>query len=171
MTKEFNFKNIKIVYNENDFNKKTKIKVNCVLYGGVILTLTLFVLVSSFLNDSPTKFEIFFIGILGSLTLICGAFLASSISNRLAPKHFNFLNWVKRIKSDELEFGEFNGSYIVKVPFESGYRFENLQQFVGSDSKIDVQNTNVDKIKPLFLTVNCLNEKIIMIIENKFVTT
>lgn len=169
MTKEFNFKNIKIIYNENDFNKKTKIKVNCILYSGIILTFTLLMLIGSFLNDSPTIFEIFFIGILGALTLICGAFLTSFISNRLAPKHFNFLSWVKRIKSDELEFGEFNGAYIVKVPFESGYRFENLQQFVGSDSKIDIQNTNVDKTKPLFLTINCLNEKIIMIIGNEFV--
>ena len=169
--KKIKFNNIEVIYDENDFSKKRIFKTNFVTYAGSFLVVILFIIVTGFLlsqmSEPLNQFWKILLVISVDVLITCVGIAAVYFAGELiSPKHFTFLNWVNRYKSSQLVFGEFDGKYMIKVPYDGGDRIESLNEFIGWESKFVLQEIEVDKNKPLFLTVDCTNENIVLSVHN-----
>ena len=165
--KELNFNNIKVIYNGSEINKRSIFKNNFIMYSGAVLTIiTICVLLLAVPEPIISTIYGIVLSLVGSIGILIGsAGLVCFILNNYSPVHFDFVAYMMKFKSNQLEFGLFNGEYMAKVLGQNGCRCLNLERFIGEDY-ILLEDDKVDKSKPLYVTINCMQDKITLLIEN-----
>ena len=166
--KEIKFKNINIVYNDKEISKKKIFINNFLMYSSsllvVILMLTVcFILTETIINTAVATI----ISVISSLiVLICGIGLISLVLKKLSPKHFEFIEWVKKFKYNDFEFGVFNNRYVVQAHFTKGWETISLKYFLNPEKSFKLIEDFEDKTKPLQMFIDCTKEETIVTIKN-----
>lgn len=165
--KKIYFDNIKVIYDESEISKKSILKNNLIMYGGCILTIAvLFALIFAIPTDVISTVHRIFLSIIGGLLVIVGGTGFTTIVIKFnSPKHYDFVTKMMRFKPDALEFGEFNGRYIIRALLSRGWECFNLKYFIGEEFLL-LDNDEVDRTKPLCAIINCTGEKITVLISN-----
>ena len=159
--KEIKFKNINIVYNDKEISKKKIFINNFLIYSSsllvVILMLTVcFILAETIINTVVATL----LSLISSLAaLICGIGLMS-------PKHFEFIEWVRKFKYNDFEFGVFNDRYVVQAHFLKGWETISLKYFLNPEKSFKLIEDFEDKAKPLQMFIDCTKEETIVTIKN-----
>lgn len=165
--KELNFNNIKVIYNGSEINKRSIFKNNFIMYSGDVLTIiticVLLLAVPEPIISTTYGILLLLVGSIG--ILIGGVGLVCFILNNYSPVHYDFVTYMMKFKTNQLEFGSFNGEYMVKVLGQNGWRCLKLERFIGEDY-ILLEDDRVDKSKPLYVTINCMQDEITLSVSN-----
>ena len=165
--KKIYFDNIKVVYDGSEISKKSILKNNLIMCGGCTLTIVaMFALIFAIPIDVMLSVYGIFLSIVGSLLVMVGGVGFTTIVMKFnQPKHYDFVTKMMRFKSDTLEFGEFNGRYIIRALLSRGWECFNLKYFIGEEFFL-LDNDEVDRTKPLCAIIDCTGEKINVLISN-----
>lgn len=158
--KELNFNNVKLIYNESEINKKTILLNNCVLILSSLLTVVLMFLSMFIIPDNLLNTGLgLIVGIIIALTILfIGVCLTYFTLENKLPKHFDFVSWLIKLKQNDIEFGTFNGRYLIRVFTTDGWKTMSLERFI-NEKDLLIDSNNADYSKPLRLIVDCTNEQ------------
>lgn len=166
--KEIKFKNINIVYNDKEISKKKIFINNFLMYSSSLLVVILMLTVSFILAETVINTAVAtLLSLISSLAvLICGICLISLVLKKLSPKHFEFIDWVRKFKYNDFEFGLFNDRYIVQAHFPKGWETLSLKYFLKPEKSFKLIEDFEDKTKSLQIFVDCTKEETIVTVKN-----
>lgn len=158
------FDNLTVLYDtETDYSTKRIKKVKRIerldIAASVILILTSIVIGAMSQN--------FVVGLILFLAVMAADIFATlKLMKKISPPHYDFIGWLQRMKSDEIEIGWFNDRYIALVFFsQHGWQARGMKSFLWSEKyKLD---DNAKKDEPIHMTIDATKETILITTENK----
>lgn len=166
---ELNFKNLTIKYDDAAMSKKIIRKVNAIeKFGVFIIIVVLFgtIALETFLLDIENHMALLMIVafITEAIVLIGGVFLVTFVCKRFSPRHYDFVTWLMKFKTDEIEVGWLNNRYVVEMWIQSkGWIKKEFDNFIDEDYKYE---DNSDKSKPIHMTIDLTKEDVEVIVTN-----
>lgn len=163
------FKNITIIYNEEDVNKKVckrkERQMNLWSVMAAILTFVMLFVLLGFTVNLPEALSII-IGLIFMPTLMFGSlFLGYWVIYRNTIKAFSFMEWLFRMK--EVHASWYNDKILVRVQHSNGVDDYSLQGFVRTIKNGLTITDKSDRSKPIHIFVDITsNEKTEITIEN-----
>lgn len=169
MTKELIFKNLTIKYNTEQLSKSAIRKTTITEYIITILFFIIYFCVMV-LNGELLGFEKHF-----ALTIVIGivlsgifvfeiAFVLVYFHEKFTPRHYDFITWLMKYKSDEIEIGWLNDRYVVNMYGQHGWIKKELGHFINEDYKLE---DKADKSKPVYMTIDLVNGDVEVIVKNQ----
>ena len=169
MIKELNFKNLTVRYDGEKLSKSTIKKVKII--EGIGIFIFLFVLFGvTGLNTALWDLEHHFglsilIGFVSIGTVMFGGvFGFSKICEKFSPRHYEFITWLMKFKSNEIEIGWLNDRYVVNMYGQHGWMKKEFCHFIDEDYKIE---DRADKSKPVHMIIDLTRENIGVVVENR----
>lgn len=166
---KLDFKNITIIYNEEDVNRKVckrkerQMNLWCVITA--ILTFVMLFVLLGFTTKLPEALSII-IGLIFMLIWMFGSvFLGYWVVYRNTIKAFLFIEWLFKMK--EVYAGWYNDKILLRVQHSNGIDDYSLQGFVRTIKNELVIIDKSDRRKPIHIFVDITsNEKTEITIEN-----
>lgn len=164
---ELNFQNLSIRYDTKSVSKIAKCKIVEII-GVIALIVLLFgsITLEMILIDVEKYFvPMLFVGIITeAIVLIGGIGVLVSILKKIAPIHYEFITWLMKFKSNEIEVGWLNGRFIIEMWCNSkGWIKKEMGHFIDEDY---ILIDDSDKSKPIHMTVDLIKEEVEVIITN-----
>lgn len=172
MTKELNFKNLTIKYDGDKFSKSVMRKVKTIENIGMFIVI-LAVFGVAGLNivlwdlDSHFGLSVLIGFVTICATMLGGVFGLTEICKRFSPRHYEFVTWLMKCKSNEIEIGWLNGRYgryVVNMYGQHGWMKKELGDFIYEDYKLEDKS---DKSKPVHMTIDLMNGDVEVVVENQ----
>lgn len=169
MIKELNFKNLTVRYDEDRFSKSIMRKVKAIENIGMLI-----LLIASFgmigINIAVWDLNNYFglsvlIGFVTMfVTIFGGTFIFYKICEKFSPRHYEFITWLMKFKSNEIEVGWLNDRYVVNMYGQHGWIKKEFCHFIDEDYKLE---DRADKSKPVHMTINLVNDDVEVVVENR----
>ena len=169
MIKELNFKNLTIKYDGDKISKSIMRKVKTVEVLGVFLIIALFfwtIGIECFYIDAENNFVLSMVVSIVSMLLILvgGSFGLAEICKKIAPRHYEFVTWLMKYKSNKIEIGWLNDRYVVNMYGQHGWIKKEFGNFIDEDYKWE---DKADNSKPVHMIINLTDEDVEVIVENR----
>ena len=165
------FKNITVIYNEEDVNKKIckrkerQMNLWCVMTA-ILTFVMLFVLLGFTVTINLPEAFFYIIGLIFMLTWMFGSvFLGYWVVYRNTIKAFSFMEWLFRMK--EVHAGWYNDKILIRVQHSNGIDDYSLQGFVRTIKNELTITDKSDRSKPIHIFMDITSdEKTEITIEN-----
>ena len=169
MTKELNFKNLTIKYDGESFSKSIMRKVKIIEGIGIFLNVIVLFSVmrfgSIFLDiENHLGLSIIINLLLIGLVVGGGIALLTFICKKVSPRHYEFVTWLMRYKSNEIEIGWLNDRYVVNMYGQHGWIKREFGNFIDEDYKFE---DKAEKSKPVHMTIDLVNGDVEVVVENQ----
>ena len=164
------FNQAKFIYN---IDNKTIFKIKLTKILGVITLLISTLIITYFLSThiSPITnnifYSIFTLFLTLSIFIFGGIYLLIWLLNQIAPKEYDLIMWLKRLKKDELNVGYINNKLTVTTYTpRNGWRSKELKYFLPNDLDFSLEE-NTKNNKTIYMTIDFTKAPVIIQIKNK----
>ncbi len=166
---ELIFQNLSIRYDTKSVSRSVVTKCKIVEIISVItLIILLFgsITLEMILIDVEKYFiPMLFVGfVTEAMILIGGVGVLTSILKKIVPRHYEFITWLMKFKSNEIEVGWLNSRFIIEMWCDShGWVRKEIGYFIDEDYVLTDES---DKSKPIHMTVDLTKEEVEIVITN-----
>ena len=169
MKKKLNFKNLTIIYDGEEISKSVIRKINTVEVLGLFLIMVLFfitIVSDYFYIDTENNFVLSIVLnlVLMSLIIVGGSFGLYGICKKISPRHYEFVTWLMKYESDEIEIGWLNDRYVVNMYGKNGWMKKEFGNFIDENYKL---KDKADKSKPVHMIIDLVDGDVKVIVENQ----
>ena len=133
--KEQKINNIRVIYNGLEINKRSIFKNNFIMgFGSTMTIITIFVLIFAVPEHIISTAYGIVLSMVGSIGIMIGGIgLTYFIYKNSSPAHCDFVEYIMKFKENQLEFGTFNGEYMIKALGRNGWQCLKLGHFICED--------------------------------------
>ena len=164
-----NYKNLTIKYDNTTITIKKLKQIKIFRTIGVIIV-SILTLITSVLGVFLLNFENHLVisalleAIIMLATMLGGTVIIVSIEKKLAPKHFEFIDWITRFKKDEIDVTWDGNKYIINMCIKANeWTRRELGNFVDEAYTLEDKSS---KELPIHMTVDLTGEKVRILVDN-----